>query len=110
MNRVVDIGILEAKDVGLDKIRISHLQYADDTIFICPNKMENVRIIKHILRNFEILSGLKVNFHKCYIMGLNMDRETVQNMADFLGGEVYSSPLSYLGINVELTTEIPPRG
>lgn len=62
VNRAVDFGILEAAEVGRDKVRVSHLQYADDTVFVSSGKESNSWAMKWILRNFEILSGLKVNF------------------------------------------------
>ena len=49
---------------GTNKVEISLLQYADDTIFFGEASMENVRAIKAILRAFELASGLKINFSK----------------------------------------------
>ena len=40
------------------------LQYADDTIFFGEATMQNVRAIKTMLRSFELVSGLKINFAK----------------------------------------------
>ena len=45
-------------------MKISILQFADDTIFFEATTMENVRAIKVILMNFELVSGLKINFAK----------------------------------------------
>ena len=50
--------------VGKYKEPISILQYADDTIFFGEATMENVRVIKSILRGFELASDLKINFAK----------------------------------------------
>lgn len=77
VNRAVDLGILEAAEVGFKRIKISHLQYADDTIFSCTGKMSNMEAIKHVLRNFEMISGLKVNFNKCAVLGINMEENLV---------------------------------
>ncbi|KHN30789.1 LINE-1 reverse transcriptase like, partial [Glycine soja] len=49
---------------GSNNVEISLLQYADDTIFFGETTMENVRVIKAILRTFELASGLKINFAK----------------------------------------------
>ena len=43
---------------------INILQYADDTTFFGKTSMENVKAIKAILRTFELVSGLKINFAK----------------------------------------------
>jgi hypothetical protein len=43
---------------------ISILQYADDTILLLEDSLENARNVKYILCLFEQVSGLKINFHK----------------------------------------------
>lgn len=100
VSKAVQIEMFEALDMGREKVKVVLLQYADDTIFTCTGKMENVLVIKDILRNFELLSGLKVNFNKCSLVGLNTSREIIQQMADALGCEVGQVPFSYLGLKV----------
>lgn len=96
IKKAVDIELLEAAEVGEKRVKISHLQYADDTIFTCPAKMENVVTIKHILRNFEMVSGLKVNFHKCELLGINVERLELQSMADYSACKVSNNPFLVL--------------
>lgn len=79
---------------------MSHLQYADDTIFICPGKIENIRAVKYVLRNFELMSGLGVNFSECSLWCYNLSNIIVEEMASVLGCSIGTSTLSYLGINV----------
>ncbi|KHN21251.1 LINE-1 reverse transcriptase like, partial [Glycine soja] len=50
--------------VGRNEMEVSILQYADDTIFFGKTSMENFKAIKVILRSFELVSGLKINFSK----------------------------------------------
>ena len=50
--------------MGKDGIEISILQYADDTIFFNETSMQNVKVFKEILRIFEMVSGLKINYAK----------------------------------------------
>lgn len=47
--------------------------------------------------------GLKVNFNKCCLVGVNMDRDTIENMAATLQCEIGSLPFSYLGIRVGMS-------
>ena len=47
-----------------NEVEVSILQYADDTLFFGKASMENVKAIKVILRSFELVSGLKINFSK----------------------------------------------
>lgn len=100
VSKAVETNIIEAVEVGVENIKVSHLQYADDTIFTCTGKMDNVRGIKNILRNFELMSGLKVNFNKCSIWGINVEHNLVERMADALGCEVGSPPFLYLGLKI----------
>jgi hypothetical protein len=43
---------------------LSILQYADDTILFMEHDLEKAKNLKLILSAFELLSGLKINFHK----------------------------------------------
>jgi hypothetical protein len=66
------LGGLMKRAVGLNRFRgfqirnngsiVSHLQYADDTLCIGEPTLENLWALKAILRGFEMVSGLKVNF------------------------------------------------
>lgn len=58
---MVNLGILEAISVGKKKVQVSHLQYAD-IILACPGKIENVKVIKHILHLFEVDLGAQGKF------------------------------------------------
>lgn len=54
---------------------ISHLQYVDDTLVFMPNECSSLVHVKIILRWFELTSGLKVNFHKSSLVGINLDED-----------------------------------
>jgi len=58
--------------VGANNVEINILQYADDTIFFGEATMENVNAIKVILRSFELVAGLKINFAKSCIGAIRM--------------------------------------
>ena len=59
--------------MGRNEVQVSILQYADDTLFFGKASMENVKTIKVILRRFELVSGLKINFSKSsfWIIGMS---------------------------------------
>lgn len=46
------------------------LPYVNDTIFTRDMNIQNVVMVKSILRCFELVSGIKVNFHKSIFGGL----------------------------------------
>ncbi|GAU10016.1 hypothetical protein TSUD_288060 [Trifolium subterraneum] len=81
-------------------LSVSHLQYADDTLFIGEASMENLWYLKAILRSFELASGLKVNFYKSSIMGINVSSEFLGVAERFLHCRIGSIPFIYLGLPV----------
>ncbi|XP_073265324.1 uncharacterized protein [Populus alba] len=54
---------------------LTHLQYADDSLIFLPNDFPSLLHAKRILRWFEIISGLKVNFYKSLLIGINLDND-----------------------------------
>lgn len=62
--RAVEKGLLKAAEIGRNKIQLSHIQHADDTMFIVDGRYDNALAIHSILLNFELVSGLSVNFEK----------------------------------------------
>jgi hypothetical protein len=53
--------------------RISHLKFAYDTLIVGKNSWRNIRAFKAILILFELVSGLKVIFHRSMLMGVNVN-------------------------------------
>jgi retron-type reverse transcriptase len=85
-NIVVDmlaILIKRAKSKGQIEGVISHLvddglsilQYANDTILFMEHNLEKARNMKLLLRAFEELSGLKINFHKSEVFYFGEDKD-----------------------------------
>lgn len=52
---------------------VSHLQLADDTLLVGVKNWANVRPLKDVLLLLEDISGLKVNFHKSMLFGVNVN-------------------------------------
>jgi len=61
-------------------MHLSHLQYVDDTLVFSPNDFHSISTAKRNLRWFEFASGLKVNFHKNSLVGINLDDEYTTGM------------------------------
>ena len=51
---------------------LSHLQFVDDTLLLGVKSWANVRALREILVLFENMSGLKVNYHKGMLVGINI--------------------------------------
>jgi hypothetical protein len=79
---------------------ISILQYADETILFLEHDIEKVVNIKLILRFFEELSGLKINFHKSEIFYFGRANEEEEQYKQLFGCESGSLPFRYLGIPI----------
>lgn len=77
-------GVYNGFKVGNFGTSISHLQYADDTLFLGQAIMANLWSLKTIMRCFELAYGLKVNFSKSYVMGVNVGSEFLA-LAGILG-------------------------
>src|ERR1044072_8712238 len=102
LQEVVAKGNFFGVKVGNDeKVSISLLQYADDTVFIGEASVQNLLAIKCILRGFEMASGLKVNFSKNKIGGFAMSDRELNGFASLLNCRTMYLPFIYFGLPVE---------
>jgi hypothetical protein len=100
MKRAVELQKFKGFSFGGSELVISHLQCADDTLLIGEASSENLWAIKAILRAFELASGLRVNFHKSCLLGVNVSNEFLNMGAEFLNCRLGSTPFKYLGLPV----------
>ncbi|CAL5336186.1 unnamed protein product [Camellia sinensis] len=98
LERAKEQGMIRGASVGHQELIISHLQFADDTIIFCEANWDEIRVLKRILRCFEVMSGLKINFHKSIVCGIGVEEELVKEFANNLNCLSQSLPLSYLGL------------
>ncbi|XP_016178837.1 uncharacterized protein LOC107621322 [Arachis ipaensis] len=84
--------------VGGDNIELSHIQFANDTILFCPPEEESVKNYKRLLRCFELMSGLSINFDKSSLIPINCDQQWVVRMCRLLECKEATLPVRYLGI------------
>lgn len=91
-------GMIEGYKVGSKGTVISHLQFADDTIIFCPDDEKVAVNIKRILRCFELVSGLKINFTKSSLVGVGIPRERTNFLAKSMGCSCGCLPINYLGL------------
>src|ERR1044072_1699201 len=69
MREAVKRSLFDGYKVGDRSTVVSHIQFADDTLIIGELSLKNILTIKTILRWFEVVSGLKVNFFKSKLAG-----------------------------------------
>jgi hypothetical protein len=79
---------------------LSILQYADDTILFMEHDLDKARNLKLILSAFELLSGLKINFHKSELFCFGEAVDDADLYAELFGCGLGSFPISYLGIPI----------
>ncbi|CAJ2661734.1 unnamed protein product [Trifolium pratense] len=99
IKRAVELGLYRGYKVS-DNIQFNVLQFADDTIFVGEDNWDNLWSIKSILRSFELVSGLKVNFLKRKIYGLHVADNFMKVASSFLSCNIDSTPFRFLGIPV----------
>ncbi|XP_050217744.1 uncharacterized protein LOC126668597 [Mercurialis annua] len=100
--------IEKAKSLGLftgiqiDGFRksLSLLQFADDTLLFLPNDLEMVKNLLRVLRCFAIVSGLRINFQKSSIIGLNVPKEDITSAASILNCKIETLSFTYLGLPI----------
>lgn len=80
--------------------RITHIQYADDTVVMVDPSLETIRNLKLILYCFEFHSSLKINFYKSEVYTFGMSQEEEWMWANMLNCKVGSLPMTYLGIPI----------
>ncbi|GJZ29353.1 RNA-directed DNA polymerase, eukaryota [Tanacetum coccineum] len=83
-SRVVEAGLFKGIQIG-SSLKISHLFYADDAVFIGEWSDINLTCIMQILSCFSLSSGLKINIMKSHLLGVGVPREDVTIAARSLG-------------------------
>ena len=93
--RAEEINVLEGFRVGRNRTKVSHLRFADDTIFFSSTREEDMLTLKSVLLVFGHISRLKVNLDKSNIYGINLEQNHLSRLAEMLdckaSGSLYST-------------------
>ncbi|RVW26859.1 Transposon TX1 uncharacterized 149 kDa protein [Vitis vinifera] len=81
-----------------NRTRVSHLQFADDTIFFSNSCAEELKTLKSLLLVFGQIFGLKVNLDKRNLFGINLDQNYLSRLALLLDYKASDWPILYLGL------------
>ena len=79
-------------------MKITHLQFADDTLIFCEPKMEFLINIKGLLSTFQGFSGLTVNYAKSGLIVLGKNDQWAEEAAAALQCSLVELPITYLGV------------
>ncbi|XP_024641765.1 uncharacterized protein [Medicago truncatula] len=101
MSAVASNGLFTSYSVGTQiLVSVSHLQFADDTLLVGIKSWANVRAMKAVLLLFEAISGLKVNFHKSMLFGVNITESWLHEAAVVMHCRHGRLPFIYLGLPI----------
>lgn len=98
LERARTLNIIHGIQIGSNGVILSHLQFADDTILFCNNDRAELANIKRVLRCFQLMSGLKINFSKSSVCGVKISDQDVKDLALVMGCKIESLPIKYLGL------------
>jgi hypothetical protein len=79
------------------------VQYADDTLLFMEAQLDHLEVLKQALHNFQLATGLKVNFQKSCLVPVNIDETHATALAHYFGCSVGKMPFTYLGLPLGTT-------
>ena len=101
MNVVVNENKFIGYGVGsTGEVCLTHLQFADDTLIIGEKSWLNVRTIRAVLLLSEEVSGLKVNFNKSMLIGVNVSESWLTQAAMVMNCRRGTIPFIYFGLPI----------
>ncbi|KAF1865926.1 hypothetical protein Lal_00033388 [Lupinus albus] len=103
MRQACSLGFYTPYKVGLDHIPISLLQFADDAIIIGDCSARSIWALKGVLKLFELSSGLKINYSKSSLFGVNIKDAQLNSTIVSLHCKLSAKSFTYLGIPVGIT-------
>ncbi|XP_058769032.1 uncharacterized mitochondrial protein AtMg01250-like [Vicia villosa] len=99
VKKSVAMGIFKPFLYG-DNDSVDILQFADDTILLGEASCDDIWNMKVILRGFELVSGLRINFSKSNIFGVNVGEWYINAALSFLSCKKGAIPFKFLGLIV----------
>jgi len=100
MREAVRKNLYRSYMVGKKKEPTNILQYADDTVFVGEATWDNVLVLKALLRGFEMVSGLKINYAKSQFGVIGGVVNWTNEAAQILNCRQLETPFCYLGISI----------
>lgn len=100
MKKATSLKLWEGLQTSKNGPTLSHLQYADDTIIFCHPSLQSLTNIRNTLILFNLASGLKVNFHKSALYGINVCSNWLSMAAKEIQCKVGHFPFVYLGLPI----------
>lgn len=99
MKKEVEMSFFKGFKVN-EEVSYSVVQFANDTLFVGDGNRGNLWCIKALLRGFEKVSRLRVNFIKSSICGVNLKPKFLEATSVFLHCGINSLSFKCMGILV----------
>ncbi|GKV11964.1 hypothetical protein SLEP1_g23173 [Rubroshorea leprosula] len=100
ITKATELSLFEGVEVAQNGVHCSHIQFADDALIFGKASESNVWAAKCIMRTFELATGLKINYSKSQLMGVNVEEDWMEKMACLLNCKIGCMPFKYLGVPV----------
>ncbi|XP_058734070.1 uncharacterized protein LOC131605773 [Vicia villosa] len=99
VKKLFEIGEFKGLDIN-GSCMVDILQFTDDTLLVGESSWRQVWAIKAVLRAFELVSGLGINYHKSKLIGINVSANFLEAASYVLSCKVEGSVYTFLGIKV----------
>ncbi|GKV39485.1 hypothetical protein SLEP1_g47243 [Rubroshorea leprosula] len=80
------------------KTSLTHLCFADDLLIFTDGSSRAVGELDSILKQFYLVTGLKVNYQKSEIFCCGMPNQVIRELTETYGFKVGTLPVRYLGV------------
>ena len=80
------------------------LYYVDDSLLLVLGDAESLITLKLLLYSFEMMTGLRINFHKLCVYNLSRCEEMGMRAAFILNCNLETLPFTYLELPIKVTT------
>jgi hypothetical protein len=77
------------------------MQY--DTLLFLKNDLSSAIYLKWLLSYFEQMPGMRINFHKCDLISIQVEEQEAQLLSHSLCCRLGKFPLKYLGVPLHYT-------
>lgn len=78
------------------------IQFADDTVIIVEANPATLKIITHVLKVYEELTGLKINRAKSAFVPISIPPHLTQTIQNILSSPEEKLPITYLGLPLSI--------
>lgn len=83
-----------------ENCKVDVLQFVDDTLLVGDGCWKHVWAIRSVLRAFEVVSGLGINYHKSRLIDINTNPHFIEVVSLFLSCRSEDNNFYFLGIPI----------